>query len=331
LLGVIDSLLTSVVADNLTKTRHKPNREIIGQGIGNTIAALFGGLPGAGATIRTVVNIHAGGKTRLSGMIAGVLLLVVLLALGPVASQIPAAVLAGILITVGIGVMDYKGLKAIPKMPRDITVGMGVKVSSEVIIMVVVLVLSVFWDLVNAVGVGMVLSALMFMKKMGDFTAEKAEVGKLAEIEPEKAWPDTSKLPPRFAEEVFVKHIDGPLFFGFTTEFQALATQIPKSATHVILRMEKVPYIDQSGLYALEDVLLDLEQRGVQTLLVAPGPQPMAMMGNIGLVPNRGAPAKTGLVPTERIFESYESCLQDLPQFVVDLGSGEPEAAPSPA
>ena len=134
-LGAIDSLLTSVVADNMTKTKHNPNKELVGQGIGNSIAAIFGGIPGAGATIRTVVNINAGGKTRLSGMIAGVLLLIVLLALGPVASQIPAAVLAGILITVGIGVMDYKGLKAIPHIPKI-----------EVAIMIIVLVLSVFLE-----------------------------------------------------------------------------------------------------------------------------------------------------------------------------------------
>ncbi|RMG77308.1 MAG: SulP family inorganic anion transporter, partial [Bacteroidetes bacterium] len=106
-LGAIDSLLTSIVADNKTKTRHNPNKELVGQGIGNSIAALFGGLPGAGATIRTVVNIDAGGKTRVSGMIAGVLLLLILLSLGGVAEKIPAAVLAGILVTVGIGVMDY--------------------------------------------------------------------------------------------------------------------------------------------------------------------------------------------------------------------------------
>jgi len=110
ILGAIDSLLTSIVADNLTKTKHNPDKELIGQGIGNSVAALFGGIPGAGATIRTVVNIDSGGKTRLSGLIAGLLLLLILLLLGPLASQIPAAVLAGILITVGIGVMDYKML-----------------------------------------------------------------------------------------------------------------------------------------------------------------------------------------------------------------------------
>lgn len=102
----------------MTKTIHEPNKELVGQGIGNSFGALFGGIPGAGATIRTVVNINSGGKTRLSGMIAGLLLLLILLAIGPIASQIPAALLAGILITVGIGVMDYKGLRAIPYMPR---------------------------------------------------------------------------------------------------------------------------------------------------------------------------------------------------------------------
>ena len=114
-LGAIDSLLTSVVADNMTKTKHKPNKELIGQGIGNSISALFGGIPGAGATIRTVVNIKSGGTTRLSGMIAGVLLLIILLALGPAASQIPAAVLAGILITVGIGRNGLQRLKSHPE------------------------------------------------------------------------------------------------------------------------------------------------------------------------------------------------------------------------
>lgn len=154
LLGAIDSLLTSVVADNMTKTVHEPNKELVGQGIGNSFGALFGGIPGAGATIQTVVNINAGGKTRLSGMIAGLLLLFILLAIGPVASQISTAVLAGILITVGIGVMDYKGLRAIPFMPR-----------TEVVILIVVLVLSSVWNLVYAVGIGLVIASLMFMKK----------------------------------------------------------------------------------------------------------------------------------------------------------------------
>ena len=152
-------MLTSIVADNMTKTKHSSNRELVGQGIGNSIAAIFGGIPGAGATIRTVVNINAGGKTRLSGMIAGVLLLFVLLVMGPIASKIPSAVLSGILITVGIGVMDYKGLKAISKLPKNTRLG-PLKLSSEVLIMIVVMLLSTFWDLIFAVGIGMILSLI---------------------------------------------------------------------------------------------------------------------------------------------------------------------------
>jgi SulP family sulfate permease len=252
LLGAIDSLLTSVVADNMTKTKHKPNKELIGQGIGNSIAAVFGGIPGAGATIRTVVNIKAGGKTRLSGMTAGVMLLIILLALGPAASQIPAAVLAGILITVGIDVMDYKGLKAIPYMPR-----------LEVAIMLIVLVLSALWNLVFAVGIGLIIASLIFMKKIGDLTAEGSDVKSLLK---EKVRMEEFEFSESLKKIVFVKHIKGPLFFGSISEFQELATQIPDTTSTLIIRMEKVTYIDQSGLYAMEDVLVDLVKKELDFL-----------------------------------------------------------------
>ncbi|KAB7528512.1 STAS domain-containing protein [Flagellimonas olearia] len=296
LLGAIDSLLTSVVADNMTQTKHKPNKELVGQGIGNSIAALFGGIPGAGATIRTVVNINSGGKTRLSGMVAGVLLLIVLLALGPVASQIPAAVLAGILVTVGIGVMDYRGLKAIPHLPKDIKLG-PLKLSSEVIIMLVVMVLSSIWNLVYAVGIGLVIASLMFMKKIGDITAQRSDVKPLRE----ETWSDEKNLPENIKEEIFIKHIKGPLFFGSTTEFQQLASQIPDTASTVVIRMGRMQYMDQSGLYAMEDVLQDLKRKNVMVLLVGILDQPKYMMERIDIIP--------GLIPQEHIFESFKSCM----------------------
>ncbi|WP_117880079.1 SulP family inorganic anion transporter [Aureibaculum luteum] len=297
LLGAIDSLLTSVVADNMTKTKHKPNKELVGQGIGNTIGALFGGLPGAGATIRTVVNINAGGKTRLSGMIAGVMLLIILLVLSPVASQIPAAVLAGILITVGIGVMDYKGLRAIPSLPRDAKIA-GIKVSSEVIIMIVVLLLSTFWNLVYAVGIGLVIASLMFMKKIGDLTAKRSDVKSLSK---EKYWDDEMEMPEILKEEVFIKHVKGPLFFGSTSEFQSLAKQIPETATAVVFRMDRMQYLDQSGLYALEDVFVDLKQQGKDVLLVDVLEQPYYLMERIDIIPD--------LIPKENIFTTFKECL----------------------
>jgi SulP family sulfate permease len=306
LLGAIDSLLTSVVADNMTKTKHLPNKELIGQGIGNSIGAIFGGIPGAGATISTVLNINSGGKTRLSVMNAGILLLVILLALGPVASQIPAAVLAGILITVGIGVMDYKGLKAIPYMPRP-----------EVIIMLTVLVLSSVWNLVYAVGIGLVFASLMFMKKIGDLTGERSDVKSLGK---EKRWSDEIDFPPELENTVFIKHIKGPLFFGSTSEFQLLARQIPTSASIVIIRMGRMQYMDQSGLYAMEDVLVDLVKSGKKVLLVNLIKQPAYMLERIDIIPD--------LVPKEHIFASFNECLVWIKENVAEEQiSDEPETA----
>ncbi len=302
-LGAIDSLLTSVVADNMTKTKHNPNRELIGQGIGNSFAAVFGGLPGAGATIRTVVNIKAGATSGLSGIVAAIVLLLTLLVLGPVASQIPAAVLAGILITVGFGVMDYKGLKAIPKMQR-----------SEVAVMIVVLLLSIFWNLVYAVGVGLVMAALIFMKKMGDLTASHSKVVKLDYAdELNMAWNDEGDFPQYLKEEVFVKRLEGPLFFGYTADFQQLSKEIPDSARHIIIRMEKVLYVDQSGLYAMEEVLLDLHQRGIEPIFENLAPQPRMMMEKIDIIPD--------LVPRERILQNFREAIAYIRSNVADTMS----------
>lgn len=290
LLGAIDSLLTSVVADNLTKTRHLPNKELIGQGIGNSIGAIFGGLPGAGATIRTVVNIQSGGKTRLSGMIAGIVLLLILLVLSPLASKIPAAVLAGILVTVGIGVMDYKGLNVLSKIPR-----------TEIIIMTVVLLLSVFWNLVYAVGIGLLLACLFFMKKMGDLAKNNSKVGLVSnEKEFEINISEKSK------GNIFIKHLNGPLFFGFTSEFVSIANKIPKTASLIIIDMEKVPYIDQSGLFALEDVILDLDKKDIKIIMTGIQSQPMQLMKTIGILGE--------LIPEERVFKS----LADSKSFLID-------------
>lgn len=301
LLGSIDSLLTSVVADNMTKTRHNPNRELVGQGIGNSVAALFGGIPGAGATIRTVVNISSGGKTRLSGITASVLLLIILLALGPVASQIPAAVLAGILITVGIGVMDYKGLKAIPHMPR-----------TEVVIMLVVMLMATFWNLVYAVGIGLVIASLIFMKKMGDLSTDRSRISKLGVAEELKEeWADEFNFPEKLKEEVYIKRLEGPLFFGYTNEFQTLSDSLPATASHVIIRMGRVPYIDQSGLYALEDVLLSLHKQGVVVLLSNLQKQPRYLMEKIDIIPD--------LVSEDQIHPDFKSCISYIGRNVEDV------------
>ena len=298
LLGAIDSLLTSVVADNMTKTRHLPNKELIGQGIGNSISALFGGLPGAGATIRTVVNINSGGVTRLSGMISSMVLLLILLIFSSVASTIPAAVLAGILVTVGISVMDYRGLKAIPVLPKDVKLG-KLGISSEVIVMLIVMLLATFWNLVYAVGIGLVIASLMFMKKIGDSTASQSKL---------KVLPGDSRLEEEEVididgdgiADVVIKHIMGPLFFGSADGFQKLAKKIPSSAQVIVLRLETMSYIDQSGLYALEEILVDLSEQGKTIYLIDLQKQPRYMMERVEMVPK--------LIPQENIFDNYKKC-----------------------
>lgn len=307
LLGAIDSLLTSIIADNMTKTKHSPNKELVGQGIGNSVAALFGGIPGAGATIRTVVNINAGGKSKLSGMIASILLLSILMIPGlpNLASRIPAAVLAGILITVGIGVMDYKGLRAISFLPKDIKLG-PLRLSSEVLIMLTVLILSSFWDLVFAVGIGLVIASLMFMKKIGDLTAQRSDVKSLKE----EAWADEGDFPVDLKEEVFIKHIKGPLFFGYTSEFQALAQQIPDTAKTVVVRLDRMRYMDQSGLYAMEDVLLDLKSKNMDILFVGLSEQPRFMMERIDIIPD--------LIGEEYIHDDFQACIKWIKKNVVN-------------
>lgn len=297
ILGAIDSLLTSVVADNKTKTKHNPNQELIGQGIGNSIASLFGGIPGAGATIRTVVNINSGGKTRLSGMIASILLLVVLLSLGPVASQIPAAVLAGILVTVGIGVMDFKGLKHIKQLPIP-----------EVIVMFMVLGLTVFVGLIQAVFVGLILASVLFMKKISDVVDHRTKFAPIKSYSRELPWVDEGNIIDRIGDKVYIKHLDGPLFFGFASRFSDMLRALPELAV-VVIRMDKVPYIDQSGIYALEDAVMDLHSQGIRVIFTNLHGQPKDMLHRFKLVP--------GLVEKEYCFETFaeasaylETCLK---------------------
>ena len=298
LLGAIDSLLTSIVADNMTKTKHEPNKELIGQGIGNSIAAFFGGIPGAGATIRTVVNIESGGKTKLSGMFAGLLLLLILLSLGPLASQIPAAVLAGILVTVGIGVMDYKGLKHVPQLPK-----------AEVVVMFLVLGLTVFVGLIEAVVVGLILASILFMKKISDVVEDRTQISPLKEFSREIAWADEGDTIDRFGQKVYIKHLDGPLFFGFASRFQDMVKALPDIEA-VVIRMDKVPYVDQSGLYAMEDAINDLQDQNIKVVFTALHGQPLDIFEKVNLVP--------GLVEEKYCFEDFSSCMKWLEGYLND-------------
>jgi len=286
-LGAIDSLLTSVIADNITRTKHNSDRELLGQGIGNIAAAFVGGLPGAGATVRTVVNVNAGGRTRLSGIIAGLVLLAVLLGLSSLVGYIPNAVLAGILITVGIGIIDYKGLRHLNKVSR-----------ADAAVLIIVLILTVTVDLLTAVAVGMVMASMLFMKQQGDLVEESSGATSLGAAADGKPWADEGdELLSRFGDRVYVKRVEGSLFFGFAAAFRRMLSALPEVDV-VIIRMGRVPFMDQTGLYALEDSILDLERRGIMVLLTGVKSQPCDMLTGVGLI---GA-----LIPQEHVFDSFQ-------------------------
>ena len=236
LLGAIDSLLTSLVADNMTKTSHNPNKELIGQGIGNSIAAIFGGLPGAGATIRTVVNIKSGGQTRLSGMISGILLFCVILALGPLASKIPAAVLAGILITVGIDVMDMQGFRELKLMKKE-----------DAIVLLTVLALTVFWQLVYAVAVGFVIALFQYIKKTSDMTESTFEI-------------DNSDVDAGIVQI----NLNGPLFFGNSLFLKELFSKISTKSTKLKINMTSNADLDYSSISSIRDILKELKNKNIK-------------------------------------------------------------------
>ncbi|MEM7272237.1 MAG: SulP family inorganic anion transporter [Actinomycetota bacterium] len=286
-LGSIDSLLTSVIADNITRTKHDSNRELLGQGLGNIAAALIGGLPGAGATKGTVVNIDAGGRTRLSGTFHGVLLLVMLLGAGSLVADVPLAVMAGILIPIGFAIVDTRGLRHLRAVPR-----------ADGAVLVLVLLITVFGDLIVAVGTGIALACVLFMLRVANLSEERTRLVPVdADGEAIPLGDDMEQV----NSDVYAKHVYGPLFFGFATGFREITELLPASARVLIIDLERVPTIDQSGLYALEDVVLALEERGVEVLLARVADQPLDRLRGVELV--------GGLVSEAHVFERYEDAV----------------------
>lgn len=292
-LGSIDTLLTSVVADNITKTKHNSNKELMGQGIGNAVAGLFCGIAGAGATMRTVVNVKSGGRTQISGMVHSIFLLAILLGLGSLVKYVPLSVLAGILITVGWGIIDFKGFKDLKMIPK-----------SDSFVLLVVFFMTVFVDLLTAVGIGMVIACVLFMKRAGDLVEGAYSSGELNAFDKESPWNDESGIPESIKNKIYIQRLDGPIFFGSITGFQNVMHNIPSSAKVVIIRMKRVDFMDQSGLYAMETAINDLQAQGILVLMTIIQPQPLYMLQSIKLIPD--------LIPVSQTFASFEECTEYL-------------------
>lgn len=292
-LGSIDTLLTSVVADNITKTHHNSNRELIGQGIGNMVSGLFCGIAGAGATMRTVVNVKSGGRTQISGMVHSILLFAILLGLGSLVRYVPLSVLAGILITVGWGIIDFKGFKDLLKIPK-----------ADAVVLIIVFLLTVFVDLLTAVGIGMVIACVLFMKRASDLVEGGYSSSEMTNFDKESPWNDEGGIPEEMKHRIYIQRLNGPIFFGTITKFQNVMNDVPDTAKIVIIRMRLVSFMDQSGLYAMETAIKDMQERGVMVLMTIIQPQPMYMLTKMKLIPE--------LLPEEHTFKTFEDCTEFL-------------------
>ncbi len=302
-LGCIDTLLTAVIVDKITETKHHSDRELIGQGLGNMVSAFFGGLPGAGTTMSSIVNVKAGGRTRLAGVISSLFLLAVLLGLGRYVQYVPIPVLAAILITVGLDIIDYKGLKEVMKVDR-----------AEGAILFIVLVMTVFVDLITAVGIGMTLSVFIFMKKMGAIGEEKIALFPLKSLRVRKPCDLREEfiLPQDTLDHVYIKTFSGPVFFGFSQYLIDNIKQVPDVKT-LIFEMNRVPYLDQSAAHALELVFEFMHKRGIQVLLANLNSQPLKMLRAVDLVPR--------LIPEHHLFEDIFDCVRWLEEEFVNQPS----------
>src|ERR1700730_6797218 len=297
LLGAIDSLLSALLADSLTKSHHDSNRELIGQGIGNMGAALVGGLPGAGANIRTIVNIEAGGRTRLSGVIHGLFLLAVLLGLSSLVQYIPNAVLAGMLVGAGFGCIACRGLSQLGKVPR-----------SDAAVLLIVLGLTVFSGLIVAVAAGLVIASFIFMKKVADISERQTAISLLAD----EPWADEIDIPAEYRNRLLVKHVEGPLFFGFARGFLNIAARAAGGRL-LILRMDRVSLMDQSGAYALQDALVDLKSSGMRIVLVGLPIAQRDILEAIHVIPE--------LVSTKELFANFAELKAVLPKVLAEIGA----------
>ena len=273
-LAAIESLLSAVVADAMTGSKHHSNKELRGQGIANIASAIFGGLPVTGAIARTATNIRNGGKTRLVGVIHALILLVIILLLRPIFSNIPLAVIAGILMFVAFNMVEWNLVFEIFRMPL-----------SDVTVMVVTFGLTVFVDLTVAIEVGIVLAALLFMKRMGDLY----KVEEHAFNDPDETSYTREVLQKFHHPDISIYTLNGPLFFGAAAKLDQELNNTPGRHKHVkIIRMKYVPVIDASGISALKAIVHSHKRMKGVVLFSTVQPQVYRLMEKSGLIDEVG-------------------------------------------
>jgi len=277
MLGAVESLLSAVVADGMIGGKHRSNMELIANGAANIVAPFFGGIPATGAIARTVTNIRNGGKTPIAGITHSIVLLLILLFFGKYAGMIPMCVLASILMVVAYNMSEWREFKAQLKMPR-----------SDVIVLVTTFLLTVIFDLTVAIEVGIVLSAMLFMRRMAEVTnigVISREFDEGLESEDSGANSIQGKNIPK---GVLIFEIDGPFFFGAASKFKDAMRFVGKTTDVLILRLRKVPAIDSTGIATLEDFYYDCKKRSTILILSGLHAQPMFACEHAGLLDKIG-------------------------------------------
>jgi sulfate permease, SulP family len=299
MLGCIDTLLTAVVADSLTRTEHQSNKELIGQGIGNIVSGLCGGLPGAGATMGTVVNIQTGATSAVSGLTRALVLLVVVLGAAKLTEPIPMAVLAGIALKVGIDILDWSFLKRSHKV--------SVKGS---LIMYGVLLLTVFVDLIVAVGVGVFIANILTIERLSDMQA--SEVKLISDIDDDVAMSDEEKrLLDQGQGRVLLFCLSGPMIFGLS---KAIAREhnAMKDADALVMDMTEVPLLGVTASLAIENMIRDALTKGLQVYIVGMSEKIQRRLQTLGLI---------DLIHPDHIISDRTTALRYAVESIKDSGS----------
>ncbi|MGP1615418.1 MAG: SulP family inorganic anion transporter, partial [Pollutimonas bauzanensis] len=272
MLGAIESLLSAVVADGMAGTRHNSNQELIGQGLANIVAPLFGGIAATGAIARTATNIRNGGTSPIAGIVHALTLVVVLLFLAPLAANIPLACLAAILFIVAWNMSELRHVvKMVKRAPR-----------ADVAILLVTFGLTVFADLVVAVNIGVVLAMLHFMRRMAESVVVRQQNG--VDLDKELAREGLHHLP----AGVLVYAVDGPFFFAAVGAFERALADTHTDPRVLIIRLGHVPFIDATGLQTLEEVVLGLQARGVRVVLTEANSRVYHKLRKMGLLEKLG-------------------------------------------
>jgi len=270
-LGSIDSLLTSLVADNVSRTFHDSDKELIGQGIGNLVAGFAGGLAGAGATVRTLANFKAGGRTPLSGALHAIILLLIVLGLGPVVSVIPHAALAGILLKVGIDVIDWRFLKRWHRSQKR-----------DLILMLVVLALTVFVDVITAVGVGIVMASLVFVKEMADIQVQSIRTI-VDDVDHDLLTVDEAEVFRQCNGRAAILHLSGAMSFGAANEMMRRILSV-RPVDVLIIDLTDVPSIDGSAALTLEEIIQRAMDVNQEILIVGMQFGVARVLGRLGVL-----------------------------------------------